>query len=160
MKFLNRVRLIKKEPEIVLGLLDLVIGKYIGSGCYRDVYHHTTNDEWVVKIMNDKEANSNLLEFEIWQKVKDTPWGKWFAGCIWCSDNGKAMIQEKVEPISKNNVHLIPDKIPYFFTDIKPTNFGFINNQLVCHDYDMSLIRFVDDGLNNKMRSSKDLKKL
>ena len=52
MKFLNRVRLIKKEPEIVLGLLDLVIGKYIGSGCYRDVYHHTTNDKWVVKIKN------------------------------------------------------------------------------------------------------------
>ena len=158
MKFLNRVRLIKKEPEVTLGLLDLVLGKYIGSGCYRDVYQHSTNKDWVVKLMNDAEANSNLLEFEIWQTVKDTPWAKWFAPCPWCSDNGKALIQEKVEPITKENIYLIPDKIPYFFTDLKPTNFGFIGKQLVCHDYDMSLIRFVDNGLNNKLRSSKDLK--
>lgn len=29
----------------------------------------------------------------------------------------------------------LPKKVPYFFTDQKLENYGFINGHLVCHDY-------------------------
>ena len=153
----NIARLVRKKPLIATGVIELVLGSHIGEGCHRTVYQHLTNDDWVVKLQTS-ERFSNIIEFEIWCLVKDTKYAKWFAKCEWMSGNGKALIQQKIEPITEHNMHLILDKIPHFFTDIKPSNFGFLNGQLVCHDYDYSLIKFVNSGLTSRMKSSKELK--
>lgn len=157
MNLIERVELIKDKPEIVVGIMDMVVGDYIGSGTFRDVYQHNINKDYVVKLQRE-EHNSNVIEFEIWCNVSETPYAKWFAPVRWISDNGKVLFQEKVEPITEKNQHLIPDNIPYFFTDLKPSNFGFIKKQLVCVDYDYSLIRFIDNGLTKRTRNSKELK--
>ena len=157
MNLIKKVELIKEKPEIVVGLINMVIGDYIGSGTFRDVYQHSINDGYVVKLQREYE-NSNIIEFEVWCSVKDSPYSKWFAPCRWISENGKVLFQEKVEPITEKNKHLIPEQIPYFFTDLKPSNFGFIKKQLVCVDYDYSLLRFIDNGLTKRTRSSKELK--
>ena len=149
--------LVKDSPHKAEGLIDLLLGEKIGQGCHRIVYEHETNKDWVVKIQNSQEW-SNIVEYEIWKTIMWTKYKKWFAECFYISRNGKAMIQQKVEPITKYNEHLIPDKIPYFFTDVKASNFGFIGEQLVCHDYDYSLIKFVNNGLTTRMKSSKELK--
>ena len=158
---MNNVRemnkLLEDKPEVVLGLTDLIVGTHIGSGCFRDVYEHVTNKNWVVKIQRDNSF-SNILEFELWCSIKDTKYAKWFAQCHWMSNNGKVLIQEKIKPITKKNSKNIPKTIPYFFTDVKKSNFGFRGTQLVCHDYDYSIDMFISNGLNKKTRSSKELK--
>ena len=155
----NRLRLVRKKPLIAAELINLILGEYIGSSCHRDVYEHATKEDWVVKIQNS-EKFSNIIEFEIWCLVQYTKYSKWFARCEWMSENGKVLIQQRLEPITKNNMHLIPDKIPHFFCDIKASNFGFLNGQLVCHDYDYSLVKFVNSGLTSRMKSSKELKEI
>lgn len=148
---------IENKLDVSIGVFDLLLGKFIGSGVHRKVYEHATNNKWVVKLQ-ESQCFSNIIEYEIWCTVSYTEYAKWFAPVYWISDNGKVSIQHKVKPITKKNQHLIPDKIPYFFTDLKPDNFGFIGKQLVCHDYDYSLIRFIDNGLTKRTRSSKKLK--
>ena len=155
----NIARLVRKTPHKAEGLVDLILGDWIGQGCHRIVYQHDTNENWVVKIQHSDKW-SNIVEYEIWTLIMWTQYKKWFAECFYISRNGKALIQQKVEPITKDNMHLIPDKIPHFFADIKPSNFGFLNGQLVCHDYDYSLIKFVNSGLTSRMKSSKELKEI
>lgn len=155
--FNEATELIRDKPEIVLGIMDMVIGEYIGSGSFRDVYGHATNPNWVVKIQRNPGEFSNVIEYEIWSTVAySEEHKKWFAPIHWMSDNGKVIIQERVRPIT--DINEVPDKIPHYFTDIKKENFGFIGNQLVAVDYDYSLIRFANAALTTKMRSAKDLK--
>lgn len=151
-------RIIKESPDIALGAMDLVIGEHIASGTYRDVYAHATNPDWVVKVQRDNGYFSNVLEFEIWSLIAESKKDrKWFAPIHYMSENGKVMIQQRIRPLVDNDV--IPDKIPAYFTDIKRENFGFIGKQLVCCDYDYSLIRFICLTTDqNKKRSSKKLK--
>lgn len=148
--------LIRDKPELVLGIMDLVIGNYIGSGHFRDVYQHSTNPDWVVKLQRNDGQHSNIIEYEIWGDVAYTDYKKWFAPIHWMSNNGKALIQEKTRPIK--DVNEIPDKIPAFFTDVKLSNFGFIGEQLVCHDYDFTLNMLFSNKLNSRMKSTKELK--
>ena len=156
MDFTESVNLIQNKPDIALGLLDLVVGEQIGEGSFRAVYQHATNPDWVVKIQKPSDSFNNVTEYEIWCLVKDTDYKHWFAEVHWISDNGKVIIQQKVNKLK--NKSQVPNKIPHFFTDVKSSNFGLIGNQLTCHDYDYSLIRFADVGLNNRMKSAKDIK--
>lgn len=154
--FNEHVDLIRKKPEVILGLIDLIIGPYIGSGSFRDVYQHATNENWVVKIQRDDNQHSNIIEYELWGDIVYTDYKKWFAPIHWMSHNGKVIIQEKTRPITKDDI--LPDKIPSFITDVKQSNFGFIGKQLVCHDYDFSLNMLFSNSLNKRMKSAKNLK--
>lgn len=113
-------------------LKDLLIGKKIGSGCYRDVYQCKLDYSLVVKIEKDKGDFHNIREWQIWKEVEYTDNAKWFAPCVSISPDGKVLIQKKVEIGRKKDY---PEKIPEFFTDIQVPNFGFIGKQLVCLDY-------------------------
>jgi len=66
------------------------------------------------------------------------------------------MQQRKTQPLYSRHEKHIPDKIPAFFTDVKPDNWGWIGNQLVCHDYAHCLEKFTRVGLNNKMQPTKN----
>ena len=109
---------------------DVLLGKKIGFGAYRTVYECSLNKEYVVKIENDNNGFSNMREWKVWEEVEYTPFAKWFAPCIMISDNGLVLIQKKVTAKEK-----LPNKIPYFFTDVKPENFGYIDGKFVCCDY-------------------------
>jgi len=86
----------------------------------------------VVKIEKYEAYFQNVKEWAIWKEVEHTPLAKWFAPCTHISNDGKILLQKKVEIGRKKDY---PEKIPSFFNDIKIDNFGFIGNQLVCFDY-------------------------
>jgi len=114
-------------------LIDLLCGEELGSGISRTVFVCKLNPKWVVKIESDTDRHQNLREWMIWEEIQY--WKKmsdWFAPCIFISDSGKYLIQQRTDPIRQSDV---PDKIPVFFTDQKLDNFGFIKGQFVCHDY-------------------------
>jgi len=120
-------------------LIKMFIGKHINSGCYRSVFEFNPNpDKYVIKIEHD-DTNSNTNEFLIWDEVNylcgDLAWVKeWFAPVLWMSPNGKILIQERTKDYASTNKEY-PDQLPSFFTNIKYSNFGWLNNRFVCHDY-------------------------
>lgn len=113
--------------------IDILCGNRIGGGMSREVFECRLNDKWVVKIEKDGHYFQNIREYEIWQEIQHwKKMSKWFAPCEYISPHGMILIQHKVTPAYKKD---LPAKLPAFFTDIKPENFGMIDNQFVCFDY-------------------------
>lgn len=132
---------IHDSPTTARDLCGLFLGKLIGSGMSRQVYQFAHDKEYVVKVDVTDSRFQNVLEWEVWQTVKDTKYAKWFAPCLDISANGHFLIQKKIEKIPKKQY---PKKIPPFFTDLKYDNFGVIGKQFVCCDYGTAHI----DALN------------
>lgn len=109
------------------------VGNMIGEGCYRKVHECRLDPSLVIKLEKTYDTFSNIMEWKVWQEVEYSPFKKWFAPCVFMSDNGDVLIQKKVDPISKRDK--LPDSIPAFLSDIKPENFGFFEGRLVCSDY-------------------------
>lgn len=139
------------ERRIILdGIADVVIGKQLGKGQTRTAYAYLPDpDKYVIKLQHTEHSSDNVLEWEIWHSLRDTKWAKWFAPCVSCSINGMALVQERVTPICDLHYEmgLVPKRVPFFFTDLKKENFGFIGKQFVCCDYAYSLDRFIDKSL-------------
>jgi len=151
---------IVKDTGVTAAALDMVLGEYIGSGATRVVYSYGPDPRYVVKIQDDETSGfDNVIEWSIWSLVENyqaeayRDITRWFAPCKCISDNGRMLIQRKTKPI--NSMADLPDKIPNFFTDIKPENFGLIGKNLVCHDYADVLYRLGYLGFNKRMRSAK-----
>ena len=144
MRLSNKLNDIKKcsniicEQDIITDLVTSFVGKYIGSGSYRDVYEYNFNDDYVIKLEKDN-TEQNISEYILWQEINslngDLRWVKdWFAPVLWCSPNGKILVMEKTKI---NDKKAKPEKIPIFLSDVKIHNFGWIGNKYVCHDYGM-----------------------
>ncbi len=129
-------------PEFATSCRDLAwlfIGKEIGHGMSRMVYQHFQDRNLIIKVETGNENFQNVIEWTIWQSVKDTPMAKWFAPCVDISPNGHFLIQKKAEKIPKSQY---PKTLPAFFTDLKYDNFGMIEDKFVCIDYGtMNLVR-------------------
>lgn len=151
-----------QDPELTYGALDILCGEYLGGGQYRDVFELKFNTkDFVVKIETLKYRRfNNVKEWEIWQLVEgyqgeaEENITSWFAPCEQISNNGRILIQRRTKDFYIKEDKL-PEKIPNFFTDVKPENFGWIGNKLVCHDYADVLLRLGFLGFKNKMRDAK-----
>ena len=136
--------------DIVMNdLCSSLLGEKLGTGSARDVYVLSYDTSKVVKIAKDG-GRQNILEYETWCSVQYSDYhSKWFAPCVWISDGGNVLIQERAVPIIppkldkdyKVMIDKIPDKIPNYFTDIKLTNFGFIDGRFCCVDYALNLMK-------------------
>lgn len=145
----------REDTVLTLELFSFLLGDYIGSGIHRDVYEYPLDDKYVIKVENKEGWGENWAEFRIWQTVKGSEYAKWFAESTWISSNGRVLMQRKTKPIW-NSKKKLPEKIPHFFTDIKEDNFGWIGNQLVCHDYSFCLERMISNGgLTKRMQKLK-----
>lgn len=145
----------KKSPLLVDEIFDMVLGEHIGSGSFRDVFHYSVDPSYVIKVENSKGFGENWAEWRIWNAVQHTEYAKWFAPTKSISENGKVLMQKKTKSFYSRSDKSVPDKIPAFFTDVKPDNFGWIGNQLVCHDYSHCLEMFSSFGLTKKMQPTK-----
>lgn len=124
-------------------------GKEIGSGSTRVVYECKVNKDYVVKIAFDG-PDANILEHAVWDYIFACPSiAKWFAECVFLSQNGMVLVQKKVS-FPENAEY--PKQIPWYFTDIKKNNFGFIDGRLVCVDYSNAFGRLTQYMSNKKMR--------
>lgn len=145
-----------KDKRVTLEFLDFFLGKHLGSGVSRDVYQHNFDPKLVVKVENREALGDNWAELRIWHAIKHTEHAKWFAPCSYISTNGIILLQTKTEQLDSKPESKIPDLIPAFFTDVKPSNFGWIGNQMVCHDYSHCVEMFSSFGLTKKTIKTKD----
>lgn len=112
-------------------LMNLVCGKLLGEGQYRQVFACHLDESWVVK-KDTGENYSNIHEYAIYDEAYNTPLRKWLAPARWLSPRGLWLIQDRTEPISKDR---LPKSVPSIFCDFKADNWGLLNGRPVCHDY-------------------------
>lgn len=111
----------------------LMVGEKLGYGISRSVYAVNQNPGWVFKFETATRTFQNIMEWEIWQAIKDHPeTAKWLAPCHFISDNGMVLIQSRTRKIE---FYEMPTEVPAFVTDMQEKNWGLIDGKPVLHDY-------------------------
>jgi hypothetical protein len=134
-------------PALHREAFHLITGAELGRGQSRTTYVYAVTPEYVVKVETDAGDFQNVLEWEMWQTVKDTEHARWFAPCVLISGNGSILIMRRTEPVP---VCLLPKSLPDFLCDFKPDNYGLLNGKVVCHDYGKHL--GLERGLSKRMQ--------
>lgn len=126
---------------------NLLCGERIASGMTRHVYDCNVDKSLVVKVESAEVRThfQNLMEWFVWRAVCGTAYEKWFAPVVEISPNGRLLLMKRTKPAST-----LPDKMPAFLADFKPSNFGLYQGRLVCHDYGSNLL--MQEGLSKRMR--------
>src|SRR5262245_60658241 len=101
----------------------LVIGERLGVGTGRRT--HVLNlapSTQVVKVEVTSGSYQNVLEWEVWQTLRETPFGKrWLAPCRNISGCGIFLVMDRTYPPGPG--FKWPKKIPKILTDRKRQNF-------------------------------------
>lgn len=113
--------------------LEVLIGKKIGQGAYRYVYHCRIDPKLVVKFEGTARNFANAHEYDIWMQLQHTAMEKWVAPCRFISPCGSVLLQDKTTPVLDKKD--LPRKVPELFGDLKQDNWGWLNGRVVCHDY-------------------------
>lgn len=131
----------------------LMCGEKIGAGYGREVWSFGWDDQYVIKLEGNAHSFQNILEWDLWHRVKSTEDKdliKWLAPCEMISPRGDVLIQRRTKTLPKNEY---PDKIPSFLTDTKYSNYGMLNGKFVCHDYGTHCLQV--GGLSKRLYSIK-----
>lgn len=139
----------QSESGLPYELLALLCEERLGHGMTREVFKLYTDNTKVIKFELESGHFQNVLEYQVWQSVQFTKLAKWFAPCHYISHCGRIMIQSYAEPIAAIR---LPAKVPAFFTDLKPANWGMIKNHPVAVDYGKHLM--LERGMSNRMRKA------
>lgn len=136
---------------------DLLCDDRIGYGMSRQVFICKLLPDHVVKVEEGAGRFQNVIEWETWQRVKDTPTSRWFAACKWISPNGTLLVMERTRPAARKE---FPDRLPSFLCDFKRTNYGMASTVgrhgqpgkewFVCHDYGTHLM--LENGMAERLR--------
>jgi hypothetical protein len=138
---------ISSNPYTLYEILENYLGECIGQGSSRWVFEF--NNKLVLKIEKGN-WHANAIEWDTWMAVYGTKWEKWFAPIEYISPNGRLMFQRKC-----NKVYEQPKKLPNFLADVKLSNLGELNGQIVAIDY--SINRLIENGLKiAKLAHTKD----
>lgn len=128
-------------------LSGMILGESEGAGTYRHVFSHARDKNLIVKVENGVCSFSNVREWDVWNAVKDTALAKWFVPCVTISGAGTVLIMKRAKPIPRAK---LPAKVPAFFTDLKPENWGLYQGRPVCVDYGNQLL--LEEGMTKRMR--------
>lgn len=134
---------------VLKDLFRLVCHEQIGEGMSRKVWTSKVLPDLVFKVEEEGHFFQNVMEWETWQRIKDTEHAKWFAPCEQISHCGSVLLMRRTEPA---RVKDFPAKMPAFFTDLKRGNFGILDGRLVCHDYGIHLL--MENGMTKRMRAA------
>lgn len=110
----------------------LFVGEELGYGAARKVYSLVGHPDLVLKIEFTQETFQNVMEWQLWNELQFTEYGRWLAPCRRISPCGTVLIQERTEPLP--DVYALTH-VPEWLGDLKEENFGLIGGRLVCHDY-------------------------
>lgn len=127
------------DPRISEDAFNMLCGDKIGRGIHRDVFECKLRPELVVKVEYETDFRyfANVLESKFWTDYMHAPLvAKWLAPVEFLSPDGRILLQRRVDPIKESE---IPEKLPGFLTDIKATNFGRLDGNIVCCDYAMTI---------------------
>jgi hypothetical protein len=112
---------------------DILLGRRLGYGAYRQVYQCTLDESLVIKVANSNYSRThNILEYHLWFEVYSTKYAAWLAPCVSISSKGKYLIQKRVDAVPKMEYQ---KRVPEWFTDLKYGNFGLYLGRFVCCDY-------------------------
>ena len=125
------------NPSIHREAFNLLCDDLIYQGMSRAVWTSLVMEDCVIKVEDRRGYFQNVIEWETWQRVKNTPMAKWFAPCRWISPNGSILVMERTSPAGDVQY---PEKMPAFLNDFKRRNYGMLGEALVCHDYGMNLL--------------------
>lgn len=137
---------------------DLLCDERIGYGMSRSVFSSKLLPDCVIKVEEDAGRFQNVIEWETWQRVKDTEYSRWFAACRWISPCGAVLIMERTRPPAPKE---FAARMPAFLCDFKRTNYGMLASgrgrmgkadSLVCHDYGTHLM--FEHGMTRRMRKA------
>lgn len=138
---------------------NLFCDERIGYGMSRDVFSSRQLPDCVIKIEKDSHRFQNVIEWETWQRVRDTDVSRWFAACRWISPNGRVLVMERTRPPAPSE---FPERMPAFLCDFKRTNYGMAKAEgkngkpdtewLVCHDYGTHLM--FEHGMTKRMQKA------
>lgn len=120
------------SPAMHREVFNLMCDELIYTGMSRAVWASKLLPSCVIKVEERGGMFQNVVEWETWQRVKDTPLSRWFAECKSISPNGAVLVMERTRPASDRDY---PDKMPVFLGDFKRRNYGMVGKHLVCHDY-------------------------
>jgi len=109
----------------------------LGRGMSRTVYGSKLLPDSVIKTEDVAQKFQNVIEWETWQRVVDTPLSRWFAECQWISSDGTVLIMERTRQPRADE---FPPEVPHFLCDYKRKNYGMSTGKkgkqwFVCHDY-------------------------
>jgi hypothetical protein len=116
---------------------NLMCGRQLGEGVHRTVYAHSFDRALVFKVektpTNGRREFPNVREHDAWLDATEKQ-RAWLAPCVCLSPDGRVLIQRRVEPLPRD--YELPTQLPKFIVaDMKPENFGLLDNRLVCIDY-------------------------
>ena len=122
--------------------------RQIGRGIGREVYVLETDPTKIVKIEIGSQSFQNVIEWETWDKLEDTPHAKWLAPCRHISPCGIVLIMDRTQPLRPGEE---PDRMPAWLNDHKRSNYGRLGKRVVCHDYGTNLL-LNHGAFNSRMR--------
>lgn len=134
--------------------LDLFVGDCIGEGSSRSVFELAREPNKVLKMEYAGKTFHNVIEWKIWQAVRDTPVADWFAECYEIDCWGGALIQRRADVFESEKAFLQAlertraGHVPDIFDDVRYNNFGLIAEVVVCVDYGYS---HIFDRLRNEL---------
>ncbi|KVT92704.1 hypothetical protein WK60_14030 [Burkholderia ubonensis] len=138
---------------------NLLVDDLIGRGMSREVYSSRLMPDCVIKVEDGAGSFQNIVEWETWLRMRDTPAGRWFAKCKWISPTGQILIMERTRQPALSEY---PAKMPVFLCDLKRTNYGISNapdpktgkptHAFVCHDYGTNML--FEHGMSKRMRTA------
>lgn len=145
---LEGARAILASDNVGMDLICCLVGPNISDGNFRAVYEHSLDPTKVIKIeyghgektVHDSTMQNsfcNVQEFLMWREIENLKnnlaWVKdWFAPVHWISPSGHILCMERTIEYPER---ARPEKIPSFLWDVKQSNFGWIGDKFVCHDY-------------------------
>lgn len=134
------------SPSMHRQVFDLFCERLIYTGMSRAVWESTLMPDCVIKVEERGGMFQNVIEWETWQRVKDTSLRRWFAECVSISPNGSVLVMRRTRPAADRDY---PEKMPIFLNDFKRRNYGMVGKNLVCHDYGIS--NLMDWGHSKRM---------
>lgn len=135
MKFNHKKLIPLIQNKTLKQVIKNACGEKIGSGLFRDVYVLKHNPEYVVKIERDMSQAGfvNAMEWRNYIQHRDwTLLAPFVAPCEIINEKGNILIQRRAYAGRRKDY---PKYIPAVFTDLKLSNFGWIEGQFVCFDY-------------------------
>lgn len=135
-------------PRVVLyDWMNAALGQKLGGGIGRKVFVYGLNPKFVVKV--EQQGFQNVIEWEMWKTVKNTPYARWFAPAVEISGLGTILLMERTLPAPRAKY---PSRLPEFLGDCKYSNYGLLRGRIVCHDY--GLMSLATNGLSKRTRKA------